>query len=260
VTRIVADESLDLYLLAAAALIFTVLGVTGLASVKDLASMILALLAVLALSQIRSRHHVAAIARSQNVGPLALLATDFPADLIKRRARASSLLMVGTSMSRTVQGANREDLRGILSRGGQIRALLLDPSNDELLQAISGPNLNPERLKARILGTLGELSDLRNSTGGRLEIRVSSFPPMMSIGVIDADGPDGLLITQHKEYKPSGEAAPIICLNRKDGFWFSHFLAEAERLWDDGTPWPLSPSHALAQVPPSAFRGDHGPN
>ena len=69
-------------------------------------------------------------------------------------------------MSRTVQGANREDLRSILSRGGQIRALLLDPSNDELVQAISGPNLNPERLKARILGTLGELSDLRNSTGG----------------------------------------------------------------------------------------------
>jgi hypothetical protein len=54
-TRIVADESFDLYL--PAAFIFTILGVTGITSVTDLASMILALLAVMALSQIRSRHH-----------------------------------------------------------------------------------------------------------------------------------------------------------------------------------------------------------
>jgi hypothetical protein len=150
VTRIVADESLDLYLLAAAALIFTVLGVTSLASVKDLASMILALLAVLALSQIRSRHHVSAIAKSQNVGPLTLLATDFPADLIKRRARASSLLMVGTSMSRTVQGANREDLRSILSRGGVLARMRPDLG---IGAALGPPGGNAGVVAARELGT-----------------------------------------------------------------------------------------------------------
>ncbi len=221
--------------------------------------MILALLAVLALSQIRSRHHVAVIAKSQHEGPLALLGTDFPTDLIERRARASDLLMVGTTMSRTVQGANREDMRRMLARGGKIRALLLDPSNDELVQAVSGRNLNPGRLKARILGTLDELSGLRDATGGQLEIRVASLAPPMSIGVIDAGTPDGVLIAQHKEYKPAGEASPIICLNRKDGFWFSHFLAEAERLWEDGTPWPLSPAQVLARAPRPAFREDFGP-
>ena len=119
--------------------------------------------------------------------------------------------------------------------------------------------LNPERLKARILATLDELSSLRDSTGGRLEIRIASFAPTMSIGVIDADAPDGVLIAQHNEYKASGEASPIICLNRKDGFWYGHFLTEAERLWEDGTPWPLSPAQVLVHAPRPAFREAFGP-
>jgi hypothetical protein len=49
-SRIAADESLDLYTLAVAAFIFTILGITGISSVTDLTSIILALLALLALN------------------------------------------------------------------------------------------------------------------------------------------------------------------------------------------------------------------
>jgi len=73
-TRIATDESLDLYILAVTAFIFTILGITGISSVTDLTSIILALLAVLALSQIRSRRHVAAIANAQHADPLSLRA------------------------------------------------------------------------------------------------------------------------------------------------------------------------------------------
>jgi len=84
--RIVTDESLDLYILAATAFIFTILGATGVSSLTDLASMILALLAILALSQIRSRHHVSAIAAAQRSDPFSVLTTDFPPDLIAQRS------------------------------------------------------------------------------------------------------------------------------------------------------------------------------
>jgi hypothetical protein len=261
VPRIIQDEASDLYVLAAAAFIFTILGVTGVSSLAQLASMILALLAVLELSQIRSRHQVATIARAQRVDPLAVLRTDFPADLLERVARANDLLMIGTTMSRTVQGAYREDMRRMLVRGGRIRVLLLDPSNEELVQAVSkrhSVRLSPDRLMARIEGTLEELSALADSTGGMVELRVASFAPAMSVGIIDAESPDGLLIAQHNEYQAAGEPAPIICLNRTEAFWFSHFLGEANRLWEDGTPWPLSSAQILSRSPHPSFRDAFG--
>jgi hypothetical protein len=256
VARLVTDESLDLYFLAVTAFIFTILGATGVSSLNDLASIILGLLAVLALSQIRSRRHVAAIAESQRRDPFSLLTTRFPPDLIERRAAASDLLLIGTTMSRTVQGSSREDMRQMLIRGGRIRVLLLDPSNEELVRAASIRSLgglSPDRLKARVLGTLDELAGLGKSLG-ELEIRVTSFPPTIGMSVMDGEGADGVLVVQHNEYKPSREAAPIVRLERKDGFWFSHFLAEAERIWADGIPWPLGLSQELARTPRPAFR------
>ena len=261
VTRVVTDESLDLYILAITAFIFTVLGITGVSSVTDLASIILALLAVLSLSQIRSRRHVAAMANAQRADPLSLFSTAFPPDLIERRAAATDLMLIGMTLSRTVQGSSREDMRRVLLRGGRIRTLLLDPSNDELLaEAISkhGTSLSQQRLETRILGTLDELTSLRDSTGGRLEIRIASFALTAGINAIDAASPDGLLVVQHYEHKPPDEAAPIICLSGKDGFWFSHFLAEAERMWGDGTRWPPGPAQVLARTARPAFRDAFG--
>src|SRR5277367_3663918 len=187
-SRIAADESLDLYTLAVAAFIFTILGITGIFSVTDLTSIILALLALLALSQIRSRRHVAAIADAQHANPPSLFSANFPADLIQRRAAATNMLLIGMTMSRTVQGSSREDMRRVLLRGGRIRVLLLDPSNDELLAQAATKHqasLTPERLKARILGTLDELAGLRDGTGGQLEIRVASFALTAGINAVD---------------------------------------------------------------------------
>jgi hypothetical protein len=254
--RIVTDESLDLYILAATAFIFTILGATGVSSLTDLASMILALLAILALSQIRSRHHVSAIAAAQRSDPFSVLTTDFPPDLIARRGAASDLLLIGTTMSRTVQGSSGEDMRRMLTRGGRIRVLLLDPTDDVSIRAAGTRNsvrLTPDRLKARINATLDELVSLRDRTGGQLEIRVGAFPAAMGMNVIDPYAPNGILVIQHKEYKPLGESAPIMHFKRGDGFWYSHFLDEAERIWEDGNPWPLNPAQVLERSPRPVF-------
>jgi hypothetical protein len=258
---IISDESLDLYILAVTALIFTILGISGISSITDLAAVILALLAALALSQIRSRRHVAAIANAQHADPLSLFSASFPPGLTEQRALAADLLLIGMTMSRTVQGSSREDLRRVLLRGGRIRVLLLDPFNGDLLaQAVSkhGTSLSPQRLKARILGTLDELTGIRDSTGGHLEIRVAPFALTMGINAIDAESADGILVAQHYEHRPREEAAPIVCLKSKDGLWFTHFLAEAVRMWEDGAPWPPSPAQALARSARPVFQESFG--
>jgi hypothetical protein len=238
---VVDDEYLDLYLLAALALIIAILGIAGVAEIKYLASATLALLAVLAFSQIRTRRNISEIISARKPDLLSVFQVAFPVDLEGRRASASTLLLIGLSMSRTVRGVSQAGLRSILSSGGSIRILLLDPTNEELVRAASRyrpHGMTPDGLKKRIQGSLDELRTLSENTAGSLEVRVTSFIPQMSMNAIDIGRRNGLIVLQHYEYKPNSEPAPIFCLTPSDSIWFKHFAAEAERIWADGIPWP----------------------
>jgi len=243
--RVVFDDYLDLYLLAATALVISILGLTAVVDVKILVSATLALLAVLAFSQIRSRRNVSEITKAQRPDPLAVFRTEFPEDIESRRSSASSLLLIGLSMSRTVRGVSQASLRTILISGGSIRVLLLDPENHELVRAASRyrvHGITPDALKKRIQGSLDELKELSDSTSGNLEIRVTSYIPQMSINAIDIGRRNGFIVIQHYEYMPVAEPSPIFCLTRSDPIWFDHFVAEAERIWDAGVRWPSATS------------------
>lgn len=261
--RIVSDEYLDLYILGFAALIFTVLGFVGVASINVLTSVTLALLAVLAYSQIRSRRNLGELARSQRSDPWSVFQTDFAADVESRRGSASSLLLIGMSMARTVQAGSLTVLRQMLASGGKMRVLVVDPTDEGLVRAAYDqrrPHGTAERMRRRIVATLDELTDLREATGGDVEIRVASFIPPMGMNVIDLGSPNGVVLLQHYEHRPPREPAPIFTLRPSDGFWYEHFAAEAERIWDDGVPWPLDPAEAPRRHPRPSFKDEFGPD
>src|SRR5690242_17962309 len=78
-------ETLDLWLLLAAAFVFSVLGSVGTASVETLSSVVLSLLALLASSRLRGRAEVRRILTSWQRGRTALLEADFPAAYYQAR-------------------------------------------------------------------------------------------------------------------------------------------------------------------------------
>lgn len=254
--RLVADENLDLYVLAGAALTFTVLGFTGVSSVSILISAVLALLATLALSQIRSRRHVAAIAATNRADPLALLQEALPPELDSIRSAASSYLFIGESMARLVH-TGRDDIRRIMREGGHVRVLLLDPDDQGLLRAA---DRNGEQLlEGRIRSTLIELASLRDSAPGQLDIRVCSFVPRISVNAFNLGMPGGVLFIQFYEHRPASDSVPVIRLGSKDGYWYQHYAAEAARMWEDGTPWPPAPGTRLARAARPSFTQSFGP-
>ena len=201
--RLVTDENLDLYILAGAALTFTVLGFTGVSNVSILTSAVLALLATLALSQIRSRRHVAAIATTHRADPLALLQEALPPELDSIRSAASSYLFIGESMARLVQ-TSRDDIRRIMRQGGRVRVLLLDPDDPGLLRAAD--RTGERLLEGRIRNTLKELASLRDSAHGQLDIRVCSFVPRISVNAFNLGMPGGVLFIQFYEHRPTSDS------------------------------------------------------
>jgi len=247
----VTDENLDLYVLAVAALAFTILGTVGISDAKTLSSVLLALLALLAFSQIRSRRQVIAAAKAQHVDPDAIFSDHFPDDLYLRRKASLHWLLIGVSLVRTVP-VSRLEMRRVLKAGGSIRILVTDPTSTCLNRASDASRL--EEMKRRISTTLDELESLKRAElPGRLEIRVAPFVPRIGINAYDSDSPGGAIYIQHYEFRPDGEAAPIFRLESTDGRWYRHFVDEAERIWGSGVPWPLGPAERLARIARPSF-------
>jgi hypothetical protein len=257
---LVNDDNLDLYLLGVVALAFTVLGATGISDAKTLSSVVLALLALLAFSQIRSRRLTEQIRRNHTAGRASLFQSGFPSDIIARRAAAFDILLIGNSMTRTVQGMRR-DILAIRQAGGRIRVLVLDPTDEALMATAdrrTSDNPVPGRLQRRVLTTLEDLTTLDGRTTGRLEVRVSSHMLAVGFNCLDVASPRGLICVQHYEYRASGEPTPVFALEPPDAPWYQHFAAEAERLWEAGTPWPLSPAQRITRTRRPVFAETFG--
>jgi hypothetical protein len=256
-----ANENIDLYVMAIAAFAFTILGATGVTSITVLLSMTLGVLAALSLSQIRSRRHVAQIAAAANSDPLSILLTDFPEDLARRRASASDVLYIGVSMRRTAPTSMMAFQR-ILSAGGRIRVLLVDPTDEAALREAFhrlGGSPDIDGLRSTILASLSALAALSTSAGGSLEVRVSPCVPAAGINAVDTTSREGLVVAQYYEYRTQGEPSPILHFSASDAYWYRHFLEEAERMWEDSIPWPLPVDVSVQRLPHPVFVEDFGP-
>ncbi|MEU4197609.1 hypothetical protein AB0E69_37320 [Kribbella sp. NPDC026611] len=259
VRAVLTDENVDLWLLTAAAGVFTVLGIVNVVSISVLSAAILALLAVLAFAQIRSRKLVAEIAQAhQNASAVVLLPT-FPAELAEARADANDVLLIGVAMARTIQGS-RDELYRSLTHGARIRVLVLDPT-DERIIAEAAKFRSPGRsalLAQRVRGTLDELVELQHSTGGNLEVRVTQFLPAIGVNLLRGAGKTTLTV-QHSEFGPTGEPGPILHLSEADTIWFRRYEQQAERMWAAGTPWPPTLEHRLSSAIRPQFTEQFGP-
>ncbi|MFI0446330.1 hypothetical protein [Actinomadura sp. 6N118] len=259
-SRLATNANLDLYCLIITALLFTVLGGLGISDVKTLSSAVLALLAFLAFSQIKSRNQISTIARMRAGEDVVSLHMEFPEEYHARRARARTFLFIGIAGSRTIQ-TMRQNLQRALLAGGKAQILLLDPTDERLVRQAArnhASEVSPERLRGRIEASLDDLSHLRESTGGELEVRVSPFVPKIGFNGIDLESRDGAILVQHYEHRSQREAAPILFLEHRDGHWFDHFVAESRRMWEDGLPWPLGHESRLAKIPHPSFTDGFG--
>jgi hypothetical protein len=223
-------------------------GLIGVSGVALLLSGVLGVLSVLALSQVKSRRHVAELAELHRSDAAAILHRDFPPDFRPRRAAANDFLFIGVSMRRGVVEVMR-DFRRMLAAGARVRVALIDPLDDATVQrALSRQHIPADaaRRRASVMSTLDDLAAMRREHGGSLEIRMTGLVSTVGVNAFDTGTADGIIYVQHYEYRPSHEPSPISVLRPTDGYWYHHLVQEAERMW--ARP-------ALATGPERAARG-----
>lgn len=233
-----SGETIDLWLLIAAAATFTVLGATGVSSVQTLSSVVLALLAVLAISQLRGRREIRAQISSWRRSRTDLFQLEFPNSYYEARDRAGhSYCFAGMTMQRTLP-TTRVHLERILRSGGSVRLLLPDPASAALMEMVAASRRSaetPERVAQLIRQSLDEIVTIGSSNVA--EVRVTSVLPRVGLNLVDIDQPGAFLMVQMYQLHPEVEAGPIFTVTAQDGPWLMHFRREFERLWSDGRPW-----------------------
>jgi hypothetical protein len=154
---------------------------------------------------------------------------------------ARELLITGVTRNGFVN-SNFSRLEELLSAGCQIRFVLTDPDSYAITVAADRYYAERSRDSAseRTRHTLRLLSGLKNLAHGTISVRLSSHP--LTTGVIAVDTatitPASAVFAECYPYQARGDG-PKFALQPADGHWFTHFTAEAERLWDNGKSYPL---------------------
>ena len=230
-----SGETLDLWLLVFASTIFTILGGTGIASVQILSSVVLALLALLAISQIRGRQEVRGLVASWRRSRIEIFESSFPDSYDQARGAAThSYDFAGLTMSRTLPTMQSHLVR-ILENKGNVRILLPDPDNTELMEMVAASSrfgTSVSDTQTAIRHSISLAKSIRGDSGFTTQVRLTSLLPRVGLNLIDVGTPNGFAVAQMYQMRPSAEPAPIFVLRTTDNPWFDHFCNEFEQLWN----------------------------
>jgi len=250
-----AARNLEIYVTAGLSLTFGVLGVLDLVEPRAVAAATLGTLALLAVSNLSSRHQVddlTASVQALTVSVTAAVHADVPVDrvlAVKAPAldddlrAASDIRLVGVTLSRTVR-----DLVLLLDRrlraGAVLRVVLIDPDSNAPLEAVArtlGVS-SPEFYRPRVASTMDILAGLGAMPGmtGRIEVRLLPYVPAFGMYLIDPTLPDGrayVELYQHRSLEPN----PCFSLRPdRDGRWYPFFVKQFDTLWDSARPVQLT--------------------
>jgi hypothetical protein len=240
IVSIVSHRDRDLYaLLVLSALL---LGVELFAG-NWTTSLFAATLGAFALSMIRMRHDVGTLSK-QHSGLGSIFLDRTPSDVISSMRSANELLLIGVSLDRTLRNAYTP-LESFLARTGQLRVLVVDPRSEWAVRIADRRAYQEhgiEQRRAHIEQSIKSFRELRDRTGGHVDIRVTDDPLTFGATMIDGVSPtrETQIVIQHYSYKKRNatEPNPVFVIRRSDGEWFDEYREELENLWRDGASWP----------------------
>jgi len=226
--------------------------VAGVVDPKILAAATLAVLAVMAISGLASRHHVddvrIALERlvaneSGKVAADRFLSRRLP-DLDAEIVTATDIALVGVTLTRTVR-----DMLPVLDRrlrvGARVRVLLIDTDSHAGVEAVSRSReaeaAATDFYRQRVASTANLLRVLASSatSASTLELRMLPYVPTFGLCMVDGEENHGRIhveIYQHRTL----ETNPTFSLYAdRDGHWYDLFRGQFETLWECGRALPL---------------------
>lgn len=235
-------ENIDVYITLSLAVIFAVLGFIGTIPVAVLLAGILATLSILAYSMLATRRILGTLSQS--------LASLYPTASVLLKDRTSfgsfqeSLNSVNTiwlyGPSLVVMWATHKDaFRKNVQAGGKIRVLIFNVSSKNLSIQAEQLGVDPDKLAAEIRATRANCKELlkRGLRMGEFEIRETEMMPGYSMVILNPSEHNGEMVIEYLGYHVDVSERPHIELDAaRDRRWFTFYLKQYEKLWENATP------------------------
>jgi hypothetical protein len=163
----------------------------------------------------------------------------FPSDFATHLEEANDVLLTGTHLGSAIT-AYYHLFDKKVRQGGRLRFLLIDPNGVAYkMAAMRFPGkVSAEQERIRIQTSLATLSELKQLSPDRVEIRVIDFSVEYTAYLLDPERHNGIVYIERYTFKTSGGARkPKFVYTKREGRWFQHLVTEITYLWDNATPW-----------------------
>ncbi len=226
----------------------------------DLITGVLAVLALLATSEIIERYRKLANIEKLSIQAVTLLEgqlADRPSAIAffeKMPAldplvqSSKSIDLCGFSLTSTIN-KQFSNLRERLKDGAHIRVLISEPESSAT-QMASLRSEDPDEgiyFNKRLAATIQDIEYLHKtwmeyqpsgkSTKGVLEVRLLPYAPSFSVLVFNRNQPQGKVIVELYAHKTFMETAVFTLNSQKDGNWYEYFVSQFEVMWKEAKKW-----------------------
>jgi hypothetical protein len=128
---------------------------------------------------------------------------------------------------------NSSDIkREILDKGGQVRILVQDPSNEISMSILRQQLDQSNNLDHDLKGSLFTLEKMVK--WGGVDFRLLAYSPGFSLTIIDPDGRDGRLVVEffgfHNEF--IRDRMHIVIERRQSQYWFEYWAKQFDVMWN----------------------------
>jgi hypothetical protein len=237
-------------------------------STDDLLSGVLAVLGLLAISEIIERYRCLRGIQASTEEAVRLTRNRF-AD----RPSALTYFRKSPDLQLLVQRSNKIDLCGVcltstvntlfsalrkrLNTGAAVRVLVMAPGSQAVEMAGFRSEMGDARYYQRRLdATFQDLEYIhrswRNSDSqesGQLQVRLLKYPPSFGLCAFDSDRPQGVVLVEVYPHKSASESPILELRSDRDGKWYQYFSEQFERMWRDATQWDPSDVFGTEDAP-----------
>jgi hypothetical protein len=244
-------ENIDVYVSIIVAFISSILSFFNIISASILNGIFLAILCVIVISSLVSRHKLSLIEteNQQVINYIKNIGVN-SSDFFKSRKVLSVLQNIkGTTKSLDLLGQSlngfslqyKAELINLKKSGVKIRLLVTNPDNEALQKMISLRCLetSDEKSHKKIvqLAIDNFLSIIGiEPNGGSIELRVTDFPPHFSYLGMDNSTENGTIqIEMYLDHNALADNPIFILKKNIDKIWYSSFHDQYEFLWDNAT-------------------------
>lgn len=240
-SEIKRGENVDLYVTVTVAVLLvflTIVPVPGDWVNRLPTPLMIAVLALLAISMVGTRHRLDDIASRTTISQGITFLNEFPNSLPSDIAGADELWFVGMSLVRTTRN-QLKDIEQVLSGGGSVHILVINPDGiaHEIADARSYLSRSAQSLRNDILSTLDIYCSLQASYPDRVDIRTIEYALDHLLIAVDVHRSTGIIYVSNYSFRTPSASKPKFVLTAQHATWYDFYRNELQLLFAASQPW-----------------------